>query len=123
MIFKAYYIFNKFTQSEFVFKFLIIGGGVSGLACGYYFRLMGLNFKIVERGGSGTGSKNEIAFIANLQIVTLRKLGVHGSGIVTLVLGVTSLPICTLFQCFLTQTGQRNFHMAMVSQILYFSFS
>ena len=75
---------------------------------------MGLNFKIVERGGSGTGSKNEIGFIPNLQIVTLRKLGVHGSGIVTLVLGVTSLPICTLFQCFLTPTGQQNFHMAMV---------
>jgi len=37
-------------------KFLIIGGGVSGLACGYYFRLMGLNFKIVERGGSVGGT-------------------------------------------------------------------
>lgn len=35
-------------------KFAVIGCGVSGLAVGYYFRMMGLNFTIIER-GSGIG--------------------------------------------------------------------
>ena len=31
------------------YKFLVIGGGFSGLCVGHFFRLMGLDFKIVEK--------------------------------------------------------------------------
>ena len=30
-------------------KFLIIGAGFSGLCCGYFFKLMGLDFVIIEK--------------------------------------------------------------------------
>ena len=33
-------------------KFLIIGSGFSGLCCGHFFKLMGLDFVIIEKGPS-----------------------------------------------------------------------
>ena len=37
-------------------KFLIIGSGFSGLCCGHFFKLMGLDFVIIEKGPSIGGT-------------------------------------------------------------------
>merc|ERR1712136_373914 len=51
-----YKLTNDQLESAKSKKFLIIGGGFSGLAIGHFFRLMGLNFEIIEKGDSIGGT-------------------------------------------------------------------
>ena len=37
-------------------KFCIVGAGVSGIMCGHFFRLMGVQFDIIEKGSAPGGT-------------------------------------------------------------------
>ena len=46
----------KFAPSLKQIKFCIVGAGVSGIMCGHFFRLMGVQFDIIEKGSAPGGT-------------------------------------------------------------------
>ena len=68
-----YHLNEQQTQHAKRVRFLIIGAGFSGLCCGYFFKLMGLDFVIVEKGQQvgGTWLWNKYPGVEESRVLSL----------------------------------------------------